>query len=94
MRIALTRSGGFTGTRVRVELDTAGLPAGEEQRLRDLLAAAELKASRSPAVRDAFTYDLAIEDGGRLSTCRTDDSAMNDHTRELVDWLLEHAPRV
>jgi hypothetical protein len=94
MRIALTRSGGFAGTRLHLELDTAHLPPGEAQQLRTRVAAADLVSSGSPAARDAFTYDLAIEDDGRLKTCRTDDTAMSDRTRALVDWLLEHAPRV
>ena len=91
MRVAVTRSGGFAGTRLHVELDSANLPAGEAEQLQKLVEATNFSASRSVAARDAFAYDIVVNDGGRLRTCRTDDSSMTAPTRALVEWLLEHA---
>jgi hypothetical protein len=93
MRIALTRSGGFAGTRARVEVDTANLSTGDAQQLRALVAAADIASSRSSAARDEFAYDLVIEDGGRLRTCRIADAAMSERTRALIDGLLARARR-
>ena len=68
MRIALTRSGGFAGTRLHVELDSSKLAAEEAEELRTLVAATNFSASRSLSARDAFAYDLVVDDGGRLRT--------------------------
>ncbi len=91
MRVALTRSGGFAGTRVHVELDSSKLPAQDAEELQGLVAATNFSASRSLAARDAFAYDLVVEDGGKLRTCRTDDASMSAPTRALIDWILAHA---
>jgi hypothetical protein len=93
MRIVLTRTGGFAGTRARVEVDTASLSAGDAQRLRALVAAADVASSPPSTVRDEFAYDLEIDDEGRLRSCRIGDSAMSERTRALVDWLLARAGR-
>jgi hypothetical protein len=91
MRIVLTRTGGFAGTRARVEVDTASLSAGDAQRLRALVAAADITTSTRSTARDEFAYDLEIDDEGRLRSCRIGDSAMSERTRALVDWLLSRA---
>ncbi len=88
MRVALTRSGGFTGTRAHVELDSETLTPADAEQLRRLVAATDFSASRSIASRDAFAYDLVVDDGGRLRTCRTDDASMSGPTRALIEWLL------
>ncbi|HEX9500680.1 MAG TPA: protealysin inhibitor emfourin [Thermoanaerobaculia bacterium] len=64
MRIALVRSGGFSGITLRREIDTTRLPAGERQRIEHLALRARTERASTHDAPDAFEYEIDI-DGAR-----------------------------
>ncbi len=61
MRISLTRSGGFAGTTLRREIQTAVLPAEEKRILEQLVARARAERASPNAEPDAFEYEITID---------------------------------
>jgi hypothetical protein len=106
MRIRLRRSGGFAGLQTPpVEIDSQQLPADKAHELEQLVTQARLfeppagsgpstgsepAAAPGPA-RDAFQYDLSIEDGGRSQAVRLHEGAMHPDAARLVQWLAQEA---
>jgi hypothetical protein len=103
MRVRLRRSGGFAGLQAApVEIDSQQLPADNARELEQLVAQARLfeepagsgpsqpppAAGAGPA-RDAFQYDLSIEDGSRSQAVRLHEGAMHPEAARLVQWLLQ-----
>lgn len=64
MRIALARSGGFSGITMRREIDTARLPADERHKIEKLALRARTERSATSDAPDAFEYEIDI-DGAR-----------------------------
>ena len=92
MRITLTRTGGFSGVRLRHTLDEAKLPAREAARLRKLVAAADCfrLPKRLAALRkqpDRFQYHVTLEDGRRKHAVRLDEEAASPEMLALLDWV-------
>lgn len=108
MRIQLRRSGGFAGLQMPpIEVDAAQLPADKAGELEQLVAAARLfdtpavpsgsqppqaPAPASPA-RDAFQYDLTVEDGGGSRAVRLHEGAMRPEAARLIQWLGQESGR-
>jgi len=107
MRIRLRRSGGFAGLQVPpIEIDAAQLPADKAGELEQLVKVARLfetppapagaqqppppAAPASPA-RDAFQYDLTVEDGGASQAVRLHEGAMRPEAARLIQWLAQLA---
>ena len=104
MRIRLRRSGGFAGLQTPpVEIDSQQLPADKARELEQLVTQARLfeppagagpGAAPQPAAtpgpaRDAFQYDLSIEDGDRSQAVRLHEGAMHPEAARLVQWLTQ-----
>ena len=108
MRIWLRRSGGFAGLQMPpIEIDAAQLPADKAGELGQLVTAARLfDAPVAPAgaqpspppppaspARDAFQYDLTLEDGGGSRAVRLHEGAMRPEAARLIQWLTQEAGR-
>ncbi|HLX08740.1 MAG TPA: protealysin inhibitor emfourin [Thermoanaerobaculia bacterium] len=106
MRIRLRRSGGFAGLQAPpIEIDAAQLPADKAGELEQLVAAARLfDAPVAPAgaqpsppappaspARDAFQYDLTVEDGGDSRAVRFHEGTMRPEAARLIQWLTQES---
>ena len=96
MKVTLTKHGGWTAT-MRVPplvIDAAGLPAEAAKELARLVAAAK---AAPPAedhsegrARDAMSYQLTVEDGGKSAVFTQSDTAMTKPFAALMAWLEQH----
>lgn len=96
MKVRFVRSGGFSGIRLGVTLDTEALPPGEADRLDSLVAAASFfdqPASLTSPGRgaDCCQYLVTVEDGDRKKQVDMDDLSVPDVLRPLLEYLLESA---
>lgn len=96
MKVQLTRSGGFGGVRLSTALDTDALPPGEAAKLRRLISESaffeqpsSLKSSSSGP--DRFQYRLSAEEGEEKKEIETDETAMPEALRPLVEYLIDQA---
>ena len=64
MRIALVRSGGFSGITLRREIDTTRLPADERKKIEHLALRARVERAATNDAPDSFEYEINI-DGAR-----------------------------
>jgi hypothetical protein len=92
--IQLQQSGGFAAVRrPPVTIDTSSLPAADADRWHRLVADAgffDLPASADPGpARDAFAYQVTVEEGGRRHSVRTTDAAVPPALRPLLDQLRQ-----
>jgi hypothetical protein len=101
MRIQFEQSGGIVAgvRRTPVVVDTATLPPEEAKAWHDLVTAAnffDLPAS-TPAgnARDAFSYQVTVESGGRQHTVQTQGGPVPAALSPLIERLRQRArPRV
>ncbi len=109
MRIQLRRSGGFAGLQMPpIEVDAAQLPADKAGELEQLVTAARLfdapaasagapqppqPATPASPARDAFQYDLTVEDGGGSRAVRLHEGAMRPEAARLIQWLGQESGR-
>ena len=98
MRITFTRTGGFSGVRLRVVVDEKQLPPHGAARLRELVVAADcfqlphrLTVPRQQP--DRFQYELIFEEGDRKHAVVIDDEAASAAVLALVEWLTDAARR-
>ncbi|AEW93954.1 MULTISPECIES: protealysin inhibitor emfourin [Streptomycetaceae] len=84
MRIAVTRSGGFTGITRKAELDTDG--RADAPRLEALAREVLTRGRPAPpdGVPDGFTYSITVDD----RTVYAADPGLTDTERELVQEVL------
>jgi hypothetical protein len=83
MRITVTRTGGFAGTRLSRSVDTAGRADASE--LEELVKSARLDAVPEPTGSpDRFTYELDV-DGKRIKVAEPD---LNGPLHTLVQRVL------
>jgi len=61
MRIALTRSGGFSGITLHREIDTTQLTADRRRVIEQLAAHARVERPSPNAEADAFEYEITID---------------------------------
>src|SRR5579864_4747649 len=88
-----------------VEIDSQQLPTDKARELEQLVTRARLFEPPAPPAglgtaqpaappapgpaRDAFQYDLSIEDGGRSQAVRLHEGAMHPDAARLVQWLAQ-----
>ncbi|GAB7110078.1 hypothetical protein JCM4814A_83930 [Streptomyces phaeofaciens JCM 4814] len=92
-----THGGQAAGIRLSLPpkaLDTDALPANAAAELAELVAAAVPVAEeeRPSRARDAMSYTITVEDGGRSTVLTRSDATMTPAFAALLDWLEEHAP--
>src|SRR4051812_48559617 len=98
MKVSLAQRGGMgAGINLRlppkvVDTDLLQKPAAEE--LARLVAAAEaaplVEEEKPDSARDAMTYVITIDDGGR-TVLTASDSTMSPGFAALRDWIRSHA---
>ena len=96
MKIYFERSGGFTGIRMAVTLDTDSLSQDEVRRIKEMVDAARFfdLPSGSPSPKkgaDYFQYKITTEVEGRKHTVVISDVALQPTLRPLVDYLVNRA---
>ena len=98
MRVALATHGGLAAAinlrRPPLVLDTDSLPPETARELGRLVAAATAEGgagerSAGPA-RDALSYTITVEDGGRSTTLTASDTAMSPAFGALLSWIERH----
>ncbi|MFD5517313.1 protealysin inhibitor emfourin [Streptomyces sp. NPDC127066] len=73
-------------------LDTDALPESAAGELDRLVAAAAPEAGqeRPSRARDAMSYTITVEDGGRSTTLTQSEAAMSPAFAALLGWLEKH----
>ncbi|AZS75025.1 hypothetical protein DDE74_32565 [Streptomyces lydicus] len=96
MKVTLATHGGLAAAiNLRLPpkaLDTDALPANVAAELAQLVAAAVAmpKEDRATRARDAMSYTITVEDGGRSTVLRQSDAAMSPAFAALLTWLKKH----
>jgi|SRR5690349_4101656 len=97
MRIALATRGGLAAALNRRlpprVLDTDSLPpeqAGEARRLVAAASAAGGGTTGAGRARDAMSYQITVEDGGRSTTLTGSDVSMSPAFAALLSWVERH----
>jgi hypothetical protein len=100
MKVTLATEGGIAATVLaglppRV-LDTDTLPEADAAELERLVAAAvpsvaEGTEEPSGLARDAMTYSITVEEGGRASVLVQSDTTMSPEFGALLRWVKRHA---
>src|SRR5262245_23195448 len=93
MKVTLTKHGGLAAGMRRppcvVESSTLSPVAAVE--LGRLVSAAQAKpaavAEKPESARDAISYSITIEEGGKVTTLRQSDVTVTREFTALVDWL-------
>jgi hypothetical protein len=96
VRAELHRSGGFTGRRVSVRLDSEQMPPADAARLVRLVSTIDLSRlgpERLPATggADLMRYELTIERGGRRWHGVVSDPHVPAELRPLLQFLSQHS---
>jgi hypothetical protein len=94
MRIKLKRTGGVAGIPREWELDEQTLSPQEAQELRNLLRRADFFALPSEVegsgrARDAFRYELTVEEGERKHTVRCAEPEVPPPLRACIEWIVK-----
>jgi hypothetical protein len=96
MKVTLETYGGFAAgiRRPARTVDTASLSAPQAAELVRLVAAASSGRSDDSAdpgrARDAMSYEITVEDGGRSITLTGSDTSMSPSFRALRQWIEAH----
>jgi len=100
MKVTLSKFGGFAAGMRRPPkvVDATELPPAEVEELQQLVrtAIADPAASKEVAAspgeaRDAMSYRIEIEDGGRTNVLSASDAVLPASFLALRDWLERHA---
>lgn len=94
MKIVCERTGGFAGLTLRAEVDSSELSATESRKMEKLVEGAkpfEQPEKAKGSMPDQYQYDLTIEDKGRAHSIQTNDTAVSDEMKELIDWVIKKA---
>lgn len=98
MKILFERTGGFSGIRVNVRIDTDSLPQDEANELLEMVRSSgyfNLPAVISPTSQisgaDQFIYKITVEDEGREHTVQMTDGAVPDELQQLILKLVRIA---
>lgn len=91
--IDFERSGGFTGTSSRVEIESRDLDSGEAEVLKELIFRSGFFeaisfGSEFLSMPDQFRYQITIEQMGQKRTLELSDGNMPDLFRPLVNYLV------
>jgi hypothetical protein len=90
MKMSFTRSGGFGGMTLHMEIEDRDMPASERKRLRSIVVARDTRSTlRSSA--DEYRYELLLldEEGKRRLTWT--DSSLPTEAVPLIEWLTKKA---
>jgi hypothetical protein len=93
MKIQLERSGGFTGMRLKVAIDTDQLDPQEKSALEALAESAlgsgspEKNASPGPGA-DRFSYRITIEKQGAPQTIEIGEAGLSENLRAFVQRVI------
>jgi hypothetical protein len=84
--------------RLTATADTDSLPVDDAKQLRQLVSNANFFAlpetiAPQTAHPDRFQYSVTIEDGGRVHTVTTSESALPPSLRPLTDFMSRHGRR-
>ncbi|MFD9480168.1 MULTISPECIES: protealysin inhibitor emfourin [Streptomyces] len=95
MKVTLETYGGLAAAADRRQpqvLDTAGLPESSATELARLVAAAVAMPAKADTgrARDARSYTITVEDGGRSTLLEQSDAAMTPAFAALLTWLRRH----
>ena len=94
-KILFERTGGFMGRKVSVTIDMDDLPEDRAEALGNLLDEAnffELPADlTSPAMPDAFTYNITVFSEDEQHSVRLSDASAPDDLRPLLEELSRQA---
>jgi Emfourin len=83
-----------TGARLSTTVESAALTAEDHQKLRSLVEASGLAATRSaygPRPPDRLQYHLSVDDDGRKIDLRLGEEEVPEGLRPLLDWLTDRA---
>ncbi|WP_030269738.1 protealysin inhibitor emfourin [Streptomyces sp. NRRL B-24484] len=96
MKVTLAEHGGLAaavdqGHRPRA-LDSDALPENTATELARLVAEAAVMPQESGTgrARDAMSYTITVEEGGRLTVLTQSDAAMSPAFATLLTWLEKH----
>ncbi|MGW6688041.1 protealysin inhibitor emfourin [Streptomyces sp. NPDC054961] len=96
MKVTLAAHGGLAAAvnfrRAPEVLDTDALPAHAAAELAQLVAGAGTapRADQPGRARDAMSYTITVEDGGRSTVLTQSDATMTPAFAALLTWLRNH----
>ncbi|GGS83801.1 MULTISPECIES: protealysin inhibitor emfourin [Streptomyces] len=98
MKVSLAVRGGLVAATHRgppEAVDTADLPTADAAELARLVAALtpEPRSDGPGRARDAMSYTITVEDGGRSTAFTASDAAMTPSFAALLAWLRDHFAR-
>lgn len=96
MKIYFERSGGFSGIRISLSLDTASLPSDEAETLQTTVEDTKFfeivpESLQSKKGADYFQYKIIVEKEGKKHTVETTDIATHPSLRPLIALLQDRA---
>jgi hypothetical protein len=96
MKIYFERSGGFSGIRISLSLDTASLSSDEAETLQTIIEETKFfeivpESSQSKKGADYFQYKIIIEKEGQKHTVETTDITTQASLRPLIALLQDKA---
>jgi hypothetical protein len=96
MRVKLERSGGVANIRRSVTVDAATLAPERAEKLRRLVAAADLATfpeHPTPLAGrpDRFIYQLTVEDEAGVRAVTVSEDAASEGLQRLLDWRQQDA---
>ena len=95
VKVQFERSGGFTGIKRAVTVDSQSLPPGEARELKERVERADFFNLPTEIIgqkgADQFVYTLTVESEGRRHTVRTGDTAAPERLKPLIEWLTAQA---
>jgi hypothetical protein len=91
LKLKITRGGGLAGLTRQTEVASDALPAGEADKLRELVEGADLLGAAAPkeappAHPDEMSYEVTVEHEGRAETRRFTEQTLPDPVRSLIAW--------
>lgn len=98
MRVRLKRTGGLAGIPREWQLDEGSLSQQQAQELSRLLAQVGFfslpsEVGRPGRARDAFFYELTVEEGEKRHRVKCAEPALSPPLRDCIDWVLKIARR-
>jgi hypothetical protein len=92
VRVHFERTGGITGRKTEVFVDSESLPPTQAKRLRTLLAQSRffdlpLEIRSGPEGADRFLYRVTVEADSQAHTVEAGEAAVPANMWPLLDWL-------
>jgi hypothetical protein len=90
MKMSFTRSGGFGGITLRMDVCDRDLPPPERRRLRLIMATPAAGSGARPAA-DEYRYELLLRDEEGKRHMIWTDSSLPAEAVPLIEWLTQKA---